>query len=120
MSIKERLDFLQKLNAAFIVADTEFMSLHLADDVTWSIVGSRKIYGKTGFINFLKSEKNQVKTAKTIERIISEGSDISVTGMLYFSRRGKTNSRAYHDVYRFTREDDGKILEMTSFEMENG
>lgn len=117
MCLKERHEFLRKLNAAFDAADIEFLSVHVADDVTWSIVGNRKIYGKTGFIKFIQAEQGFLETVKTIERIISDGPDLSVTGIVHSIHTEKKAMWAYHDVYRFTKKANGKILELTSFIM---
>ena len=89
MCLKERHEFLRKLNAAFVAADTEFLSIHVTDDVTWSIVGNRKIYGKTGFMKYVQTGKSHTEAVKTIDRIISDGRDISVTGMLHSFHKKK-------------------------------
>ncbi|RNF41148.1 nuclear transport factor 2 family protein [Planococcus salinus] len=112
MMTRENPQFLQSLNDAFIAGDTHFFEDNITDDVIWSIVGNSKIYGKTGFLNFVKENSNVQSTERSIDRVISEGLDLSVTGLIFTE---KTAVSAYHDVYRFSGKGKGEIIELTSF-----
>src|SRR5215510_12204437 len=111
MSAKNK-EIVEKVNASFAEGSAEGFLSCCADNVTWTIVGTRTVKGKDAIREWLSSIDTEPPKF-TVDNIIAEGNFVTAYGdMTLKEKDGKTVSYAYCDIYRFR---DGKIVELNSF-----
>jgi uncharacterized protein len=111
MSTKNK-EIVEKVNATFAEGGIEGFLSFCADDVVWTMVGSKSVKGKNAIREWMASM--DIEPPKfTVENIIAEGDFVTAHGdMTMKDKDGKTAPYAYCDLYRFR---DGKIAELSSF-----
>ena len=111
MSAKNK-EIVEKVNASFAEGGVEGFLSHCADDVVWTIVGSKTTKGKNAIREWIAS-MDMEPPKFTVDSIIAEGDFAVAHGdMTMKEKDGKTAPYAYCDIYRFR---DGKIVELNSF-----
>ena len=111
MSAKNK-EIVEKVNASFAEGSAEGFLSCCADNVTWTIVGTRTVKGKDAIREWLSSIDTEPPKF-TVDNIIAEGNFVTAYGdMTLKEKDGKTVPYAYCDIYRFR---DGKIVELNSF-----
>ena len=110
--INEHKTIVEKINAACMNGDTEAFLSHLADDVTWEIIGDENLVGKEAIRQFMRSMATDLPKF-TVNMIIAEG-DIAVChgNMHMKGDDGLTHPYAYCDIYQFNND---KVSRMTTF-----
>ena len=110
--LNEHKIVVEKINAACVEGDTEAFLSFFSDDVTWEIIGEKKLVGKEAIRQFMGSMPTDLPKL-TVDMIIAEG-DIAVC-------RGNTQMKgddglphphAYCDIYQFNND---KVSRMTTF-----
>ncbi len=101
----------EKVNASFADGNTEGFLSQCADDVVWTIVGSKTVSGKNAIREWMAS-MNMELPQFTVTNVIAEGDFVTAYGDMTMREEGKTIPYAYCDIYRFR---DGKIVELNSF-----
>lgn len=91
--------FLKDFNVAFAKGDVPFLLAHVSDDIQWNIIGDRAIRGKDNFRAILKEMSKQKAKALELRKIITHGTDASVTGVVTL---GQSKRVSFCDVYTFT------------------
>ena len=105
-------EIVEQVNASFAEGGVEGFLSHCADDVVWTIVGSKTTKGKNAIREWMAS-MNVEPPKFTVDNIIAEGDFVTANGdMTLKDKDGKTVPYAYCDIYRFR---DGKIVELNSF-----
>lgn len=111
MSAKNK-EIVEKVNASFAEGEMEGFLSFCADDLVWTMVGSKTVKGKDAIREWMAS-MNIEPPKFTVDNIIAEGDFVITHGdMTMKEKDGKTVPYAYCDIYRFT---DGKIAELSSF-----
>ena len=111
MSTKNK-EIVEKVNATFAEGGVEGFLSFCADDVAWTMVGSKTVTGKTAIREWMAS-MNMETPKFTVDNIIAEGDFATAYGdMTMKDKDGKWVPYAYCDIYRFR---DGKIAELNSF-----
>ena len=106
-------ELLQMIMEAFSNNEMEFVLSHLADDVSWNIVGMPVIRGKREFLEALKTMELENFTSVNIKNIIAEGNYVVVESVRKTGTKTMTlNNPSYCDIYCIT---DGKIREITTY-----
>ena len=110
MSAKNK-ELVEKINKAFSKGNTELVSVHLADNIRWNIVGMPTISGKNNFLNTMKMMAIESFPDIVIKNIIAEGNYVVVESMGNDKTGGSYNT-SYCDVYYFKNK---KIHELTTY-----
>lgn len=112
MPLKNK-ELLQMIMEAFSNSNTDFVFAHLADDISWNIVGMPVIKGKSEFLRAVETLELKNFSADNVKNIIAEGEFVVVenTGKAE-TKTEISNSPAYCDIYRFK---NGKIHEVTTY-----
>jgi uncharacterized protein len=105
-------EIVEKVNATFAEGGVEGFLSQCADDVVWTMVGSKTTKGKNAIREWLTSMDMEPPNF-TVHKIIGEGDFVTAYGdMTMKDKDGKVVPYAYCDIYRFR---EGKIIELTSF-----
>jgi uncharacterized protein len=105
-------EIVEKVNATFAEGGVEGFLSQCADDVVWTMVGSKTTKGKNAIREWLTSMDMEPPNF-TVNKIIGEGDFVTAYGdMTMKDKDGKVVPYAYCDIYRFR---EGKIIELTSF-----
>lgn len=105
-------EIVEKVNATFAEGGVEGFLSQCADDVVWTMVGSKTTKGKNAIREWLTS-MDMEPPKFTVNKIIGEGDFVTAYGdMTMTDKDGKVVPYAYCDIYRFR---EGKIIELTSF-----
>ena len=110
MSIKNK-NLVKKINEALSKGNTEFVSVHLADDIRWNIVGMPTVSGKSEFLKTMKMMVIESFPDITVKNIIAEG-DYVVVESTGNAKTGESYNPSYCDVYHLK---DEKIQELTTY-----
>jgi len=112
MSDKNR-EIVEKINAAFAEGNTEGFLGECTDNVEWTIVGDKTVYGKDNIREFMKEMEGSEPPAFSADRIIAEGDSVACYGkMTMKGEDGNAADYEYCDLYGFTGD---KISWMRSF-----
>ena len=105
-------EIVEKVNATFAEGGVEGFLSQCADDVVWTMVGSKTTKGKNAIREWLTS-MDMEPPKFTVNKIIGEGDFVTAYGdMTMKDKDGKVVPYAYCDIYRFR---EGKIIELNSF-----
>ena len=105
-------EIVEKVNATFAEGGVEGFLSQCADDVVWTMVGSKTTKGKNAIREWLTSMDMEPPNF-TVNKIIGEGDFVTAYGdMTMKDKDGKVVPYAYCDIYRFR---EGKIIELNSF-----
>jgi ketosteroid isomerase-like protein len=105
-------EIVEQVNDSFAAGSMEGFLSQCADDVVWTMVGSKTTKGKNAIREWLAS-MNMEPPKFTVDNIIADGDFVSVYGdMTMKEKDGKAVPYAYCDIYRFR---SGKIVELNSF-----
>jgi len=104
--------FLKNLYIAFANADIDFITQTIPENISWDIVGQKKIHKKNSYIKELKSNKIWKVKELTLDAIITHGSDASVSGNVIAT---DDSAFSFCDVYRFKSAGGTTIKSITTF-----
>jgi uncharacterized protein (TIGR02246 family) len=110
MSAKNR-EIVEKVNAAFAGNNPEGFLSFCADDVAWTVVGSKTVKGKDAIRQWMASMECEPPKF-TVDAVIAEGDFVAAYGDSTMKEEGKDVPYSYCDIYRFQGE---KIVELKSF-----
>jgi ketosteroid isomerase-like protein len=105
MSTKNK-ELVKKINDALSKGNTEFVIAHLADDITWNIVGMPAVNGKSEFLKTMKMMVIESFPDIAVKNIIAEGDYVVVEST------GKNLDNSFCDIYHLKNE---KIWELTTY-----
>lgn len=114
--MKEKEEFLQRFNQAFLQNDVNYIIDCTTDDVLWIMVGDKTIRGKKD----LAEAMNQIKASSSldlkIDSMIIEGDKAAVDGTMSMDDKdGNRKSYGFCDLYKLTSDGDLKIKELRSY-----
>jgi hypothetical protein len=90
--------FLKELNIAFANGDFDYIITIIQEEITWDIVGYKRINGKEAYLNELTRHKLWKVQQLIIDKIITHGPDASVSGEIITTDNKKF---AFLYIYRF-------------------
>ena len=103
---------IKNLTIYFASYNLEKVSMHLAEDVIWQLVGDAPISGKTEFLNALNSMQSNPAAALILKSVLTHGKHASIHGEMQM----KDQSRyAFADFYKFKSAGSDKVSEITSY-----
>lgn len=109
-------DLLKKINEAFAVGDTDFLTKIVTEDFTWTIIGDSKVKGKKSFEKILKEMEGPRKIDLEIEEMIIQGTKAAVNGQIEIKLEGgRTKYYSFCDIYHLTTEEKPKLKELVSY-----
>ncbi|MEO6390552.1 MAG: nuclear transport factor 2 family protein [Pyrinomonadaceae bacterium] len=109
-------EIIRQVNEGFARGDSDLILSHVADDVSWEIMGISTHHGREEFAREIKNENFEGIPQITITGEIEEGDRVAVEGMVETNLRGGAPFSLYfHNFYRLV---DGKIKEMRSYLVE--
>lgn len=119
MEEKERVEFFRNFNAAFFNGDQDFISEHVTEDVTWSIVGTEPVKGKQGLLDAAFGIADFSNMDYEIESVICSNGEAAVKGI---SRRnddeGNARNFCYCDMYSLDSTQTEKVKSIITFVIE--
>lgn len=115
----EKEGFFRKFNESFFKGDQEFISEHVADDVSWSIVGTEPVKGKQGLLDAAFGIADFSAMEFHIDSVISSNGEAAVKGMS--SRKdedGHVRKFCYVDLYKLDHDNPDKVRSIVTFVIE--
>ncbi|WP_295795374.1 nuclear transport factor 2 family protein [Mucilaginibacter sp.] len=105
----------KQIALAFSGGNFEFCYEHLADDITFNIVGNEIVSGKDAVIDFCNKTAQYFTTLTTkfeLDNVIVDENCVAINGTAEFYVEDRVNYISSCDVYKFV---DGKLKEITSY-----
>lgn len=93
-----KMEFLKEFNIAFTKGDIDYLSSSVTDDVSWEMVGKRRIEGKEEFVKTLESMAGHEAIELKFDKILSHGKQGAVNGIM---KMADGSSYAFADFYEF-------------------
>jgi len=119
MDEKEKLAFFRKFNAAFFQGDQDFISEHVTDDVSWSIVGTEPVKGKQGLLDAAFGIADFSDMEYEIESVICSKGEAAVKGTSHRKdEEGNIRNFCYCDLYYMDEFDPPKVKGIITFMIE--
>ncbi|MDR3680645.1 MAG: hypothetical protein P4L41_11830 [Flavipsychrobacter sp.] len=107
-----RKQFLKELYTAFANADVEVINEIIPQDISWIIVGNKKVQGLAHYVTELKRQPSWKVKELTIDTIITHGPEASASGQIITADDKKFS---FCDVYKFKRAGGTTISTITTF-----
>lgn len=109
--------FLKQFSTAFAEGNIAFLSAKVSDDISWEIIGTKSISGKSDFVAELE-RINFARNAKVlVKRVITHGKEGAVNGEIVMTNGKKY---AFCDFYEFTSAKGTSIKVIESYNLELG
>lgn len=119
MDEKERMEFFRKFNEAFFKGDQDFISDHVTEDVTWSIVGTEPVKGKQGLLDAAFGIADFNNMEYDIESVICSNGEAAVKGVSKrHDEEGNVRNFCYCDMYRLDEGNPVKVKSIITFVIE--
>lgn len=110
-------ELIKKVNDAFTEGNVEAFLDYCAEDVRWIMGGESSLIGKEQLRKAMTSAPEQEPPQITVRNIIEEGDMVVCDGTMKMKKLdGTMLDGMFCDVYRIQ---DGKIVELTSYVVEN-
>lgn len=119
MEEKEKEEFFRKFNESFFKGDQQFISEHVTENVSWSIVGTEPVKGKQGLLDaaFGMSDFSTMKFH--IDSVICSNGEAAVKGVnTRTDDEGISRNFCYVDLYRLDKTDSDKVRSIVTFVIE--
>src|SRR5690625_3460198 len=81
--------FIQELNVAFAKADVDTLLDKVTDDITWEIIGDKKIEGIDDFKQELHAMRDHKAAELVLERVLTHGTDGAASGVIVTGDRSE-------------------------------
>lgn len=107
-----RKEFLKEFNSAFAKGDVPAIAKHLAEDVTWDIVGDKRIEGKVAMVGELTSMKNSQVKKMILHTVVTHGREASANGEIHMATG---DVYAFCDVYAFAKTTGTQLKSISSY-----
>lgn len=105
-------EFLRDSKIAFAKENLEYVVDQVTDDITWHIVGDKRIEGKENFGKEIEAMSEVKATELVLNYIITHGRSAAVEGTIKLE---DDSSYSFCEVYAFRGLKNPKIKEMTSY-----
>ncbi|MEL6822414.1 MAG: nuclear transport factor 2 family protein [Calditrichota bacterium] len=103
--------FLKEFNMAFANGDIKFLLNSITDDISWTIIGDKKIDGKAEFEAALKEISNGKVAELTLDKIITHGRDAAACGLIVMENGRRY---AFSDFYEFRNTNGDQVKSIIS------
>lgn len=115
--MKEKEEFLRKINDAFSNVDQEFLLEHVSEDFCWRIVGERTMSGKIAFAEALKEMAEMPRMKIDVQNVITPNNGWGIVeGVVSGKNRfGQKKYFSFCDLYQFGETAKDQIQSMTSY-----
>lgn len=107
--------FLRDFNIAFLEGDSAFVDGHIDNDISWHIVGNKRIQGRTDFMREFDQMKNNDAIELVIDTILTHGKGGTVNGEITM-KNGMRYS--FCDIYQFSSARSTRLKSIISYVME--
>jgi uncharacterized protein len=107
----------EKVNAAFAAGDVEGFLAHCADDVVFTMVGHRRVEGKSAVREWMAHPSSQSPPKFSVQSVIATDDRVVCYGDMTMTEADGTGSYEYCDVYSF---ENGKVKELRAYVVKNG
>ncbi|HSJ37810.1 MAG TPA: nuclear transport factor 2 family protein [Planococcus sp. (in: firmicutes)] len=119
MEEKEKEEFFRKFNASFFKGDQEFISEHVAENVSWSIVGTEPVKGKQGLLDAAFGIADFGSMDFQIDSVICSNGEAAVKGISHRTdEEGNVRNFCYVDLYRLDKDNTDKVRSIVTFVIE--
>lgn len=108
--------FLKELNIAFAQADIETIDRSVTDDISWHIVGDKRIEGKQDFMDALEETKDRQVAELILDTVITHGREGAASGKI---RMQDGKSYAFCTVYKFRGAKGERVKSIQSYVIED-
>jgi ABC-type phosphate transport system ATPase subunit len=107
-----KASLVKNLTVYFASYNLEKVSMYLAEDVKWQLVGDTPISGKSEFLKALKSMKSNTATSLILKSVLTHGKHASIHGEMLMEDQSRY---AFADFYEFKSAGSNKATAITSF-----
>ena len=115
----EKEGFFRKFNESFFKGDQEFISEHVTDNVSWSIVGTEPVKGKQGLLDAAFGIADFGTMDFQIDSVISSNGEAAVKGVSHRKdEEGNIRNFCYVDLYRLDKDNKDKVRSIVTFVIE--
>lgn len=112
-------EFFRKFNESFFKGDQQFISEHITDNVSWSIVGTEPVKGKQGILDAAFGMADFSNMEFRIDSVICSNGEAAVKGVSNRTDEdGNTRKFCYVDLYRLDKENAAKVRSIITFVIE--
>jgi uncharacterized protein len=112
----ENASVVEKVNAAFAAGDVEGFLAHCTDDVVFTMVGHRRVEGKSAIREWMGNSPSQPPKF-SVQSVIATEDRVVCYGDMTMAEADGTGSYEYCDVYHF---ENGKVKELRAYVIKNG
>lgn len=114
--MREKEEFLRKVNQAFVDGDRDFLLDAISDDICWDIVGEKMVSGKIEFSEALEQMQELPPIEINIHNVVIQELSAVVTGIVVGRNHvGQKKNFGFCDVYELKQDEKLKIDKMTSY-----
>lgn len=114
--MKEREEFLRKVNRAYTEGNIQFLMEHITDNICWEIVGEKYIGGKSEFKEVLDQMQEMPSMEVEVDNIIISDQFGIVEGVVTSRNRlGQKKHFGFCDIYKFEEAPEIMISNIKSY-----
>ncbi|MDZ7717258.1 MAG: nuclear transport factor 2 family protein [Balneolaceae bacterium] len=106
---------LRDFKTAFVNKDLDALSNYVTNNITWQIMGEKKIKGIDNFKKYLDGMDSTTITELELNHIITNGKSCAMEGII---RRKDRPNNSFSEVYKLRGGKNPAIKEMTSYVIE--
>ncbi|WP_276167354.1 nuclear transport factor 2 family protein [Zobellia alginiliquefaciens] len=107
-----KMEFIKQFNIAFAKGNVAFLSESVTDDITWNMIGDKKIEGKANFTKAVEEMQFVKASELIIDQILSHGREGAANGIM---KMPDGRQYAFSDFYVFQGAKASKIKRMSSY-----
>lgn len=108
--------FLREVNEAISDLNTDYLLENITNDFSWTIIGKKKVSGKTEFTEALEQMKGFPHMKIRIDNVMTDGNKATVEGIVVGkNRNGQKKYFAFADIYELELENNPQIKNITSY-----
>ncbi len=104
-----KIEFLKKINIAFAQGDADFLLERVTDQISWEIIGDKKIEGKEQFARELEAMNATAPTELILDQVLTHGKLGAANGSI---KMPDGSEYAFSDFYEFR---GTKLRKITSY-----
>lgn len=105
-------EFLKTINIAFAKGNSDFLIDCVTDNMTWNIIGDKKIEGKDEFAKVLETMKAKKVSELILDSVLTHGKEGAVSGAIIMQNG---EHYGFSDFYEFSGAKASKIKSITSY-----
>lgn len=107
-----KMTFLKELNIAFANGDIDDILNRVSDDITWELVGGRKLDGLDAFSKELEKMKENLPSEFILDLVVTHGKSGAANGIIIAEDNKKY---AFADFYTFSNAKGNRVQSITTY-----